>query len=144
MQVTADGHDPYPRAIRKVLGTEVEHRDNAPLHRRIEQDHRGIKQRYDPMLGFCASPRHNASVVLSKKSVSTFVRDGNGNSLSLFPVVGGRSFRKYVCYQYSLLPPNTTTQRESHDPRQPCSSRAASPDTFVFHYKEIALSTIHC
>src|SRR4051812_10191070 len=53
-QVTTDGHDSYPRAIREVLGTDVEHRDNAYLNRRIEQDHRGIKQRYYPMLGFGA------------------------------------------------------------------------------------------
>jgi putative transposase len=32
----------------------VDHRDNAYLNRRIEQDHRGIKQRYYPMLGFGA------------------------------------------------------------------------------------------
>jgi putative transposase len=51
-QVTTDGHDSYPRAIREVLGTDVEHRDNAYLNRRIEQDHRGIKQRYYPTLGF--------------------------------------------------------------------------------------------
>ena len=37
-----------------ILGTEVEHHDNAYLNRRIEQDHRGIKQRYYPMLGFGA------------------------------------------------------------------------------------------
>ena len=55
-QVTTDGHDSYPRAIREVLGTDVEHRDNAYLNRRIEQDHRGIKQRYYPMLGFGAFP----------------------------------------------------------------------------------------
>jgi putative transposase len=53
-QVTTDGHDSYPRAIREILGTEVEHRNNAYLNRRIEQDHRGIKQRYYPMLGFGA------------------------------------------------------------------------------------------
>jgi putative transposase len=55
-QVTTDGHDSYPRAIQEVLGTEVEHRKNAYLNRRIEQDHRGIKQRYYPMLGFSAFP----------------------------------------------------------------------------------------
>jgi len=53
-QVTTDGHDSYPRAIREILGSNVEHRDNAYLNRRIEQDHRGIKQRYYPMLGFGA------------------------------------------------------------------------------------------
>src|SRR5918992_1914958 len=53
-QVTSDGHDSYPRAIREVLGDEVEHRCSAFLNRRIEQDHRGVKQRYYPMLGFGA------------------------------------------------------------------------------------------
>ena len=53
-QVTTDGHDSYPRAIREILGQGVEHRNNAYLNRRIEQDHRGIKQRYCPMLGFSA------------------------------------------------------------------------------------------
>ena len=51
-QVTIDGHDSYPRAVREVLGQGVEHRDNADLNRRIEQEHRGIQQRYYPMLGF--------------------------------------------------------------------------------------------
>jgi putative transposase len=55
-QVTSDGHDAYPRAIRETLGPTVEHRCSAYLNRRIEQDHRGIKQRYYPMLGFGAFP----------------------------------------------------------------------------------------
>ena len=53
-QVTTDGHDSYPRAIREVLGSNVGHRNNAYLNRRIEPDHRGIKQRYYPTLGFGA------------------------------------------------------------------------------------------
>ena len=40
----------------EVLGPKVEHRCNAYLNRRIEQDHRGIKQRYHPMLGFGSLP----------------------------------------------------------------------------------------
>ena len=55
-QVTTDGHDSYPRAIRETLGPHTKHRCNAYLNRRIEQDHRGIKQRYYPMLGFGAFP----------------------------------------------------------------------------------------
>ena len=51
-RVTTDGHDSYPRAIRRVLGRKVEHRTNRYLNNRIEQDHRGIKQRYYPMRGF--------------------------------------------------------------------------------------------
>jgi transposase-like protein len=52
-QVTTDGHDSYPRrAIRESLGPKVKHRCSAYLNRRIEQDHRAVKQRYYPMLGF--------------------------------------------------------------------------------------------
>lgn len=55
-QVTTDGHDSYPRAIRETLGRKVAHRCSAYLNRRIERDHRGVKQRYYPMLGFGALP----------------------------------------------------------------------------------------
>jgi putative transposase len=50
--VTTDGHRSYPRAVRETLGNEVVHRTNVYLNNRIEQDHRGIKQRYYPMHGF--------------------------------------------------------------------------------------------
>ena len=51
-RVTTDGHDSYPRAIRSELGEGVRHRTNRYLNNRIEQDHRGIKGRYQPMRGF--------------------------------------------------------------------------------------------
>ena len=51
-RVTTDGHDSYPRAIRETLGSEVTHRTNRYLNNRLEQDHRGMKQRYYPMRGF--------------------------------------------------------------------------------------------
>jgi putative transposase len=51
-QVTTDGHRSYPRAVHETLGNEVAHRTNVYLNNRIEQDHRGIKQRYYPMHGF--------------------------------------------------------------------------------------------
>lgn len=35
-----------------MLGRNVLHRTNQYLNNRIEQDHRGIKQRYYPMRGF--------------------------------------------------------------------------------------------
>jgi putative transposase len=50
--VTTDGHRSYPRAIRETRGNEVAHRTNGYLNNRIEQDHRGMKQRYSPMHGF--------------------------------------------------------------------------------------------
>ena len=50
--VTTDGHRSYPRAIGETMGNEVLHRTNVYLNNRIEQDHRGIKQRSYPMRGF--------------------------------------------------------------------------------------------
>jgi len=47
-RVTTDGHDSYPRAIRETLGDDVMHRCSPYLNNRLEQDHRGIKQRYYP------------------------------------------------------------------------------------------------
>lgn len=50
-KVTTDGHDSYPRAIHRILGRKVVHRTSRlalielPYYR-MEQDHRGIKQRY--------------------------------------------------------------------------------------------------
>src|SRR4028119_2501181 len=53
-RVTTDGHDSYPRAIRETLGQDVSHRCNPFLNNRIEQDYRGVKQRYYPMRGFAS------------------------------------------------------------------------------------------
>ena len=54
VQVTTDGHDAYPRASRETLGDTVLHRTSRYKNNRIEQDHRGVKQRYYPMRGFGA------------------------------------------------------------------------------------------
>jgi putative transposase len=51
-RITTDGHDAYPCAIRNVFGDRVTHRTNRYLNNHVEQDHRGIKQRYRPMYGF--------------------------------------------------------------------------------------------
>jgi transposase-like protein len=51
-QVTTDGHTSYPRAIRETMGNDVLHRKKKYLNNRLEQDHRGVKQRYYPMKGF--------------------------------------------------------------------------------------------
>jgi putative transposase len=51
-RITTDGHEAYPRAIRHVFGGQVKHRTNRHLNNHLEQDHRGIKQRYYPMGGF--------------------------------------------------------------------------------------------
>jgi putative transposase len=51
-KVTTDKEVSYPGAIKEVLGRKVEHRTNKYLNNGIEQDHRGIKQRYYPMQSF--------------------------------------------------------------------------------------------
>ncbi|GAC1401488.1 MAG: hypothetical protein NVSMB49_16080 [Ktedonobacteraceae bacterium] len=51
-EMTTDGHDSDPRAMRDTLGSEVIHRCKRYLNTRLEPDHRGIKQRSSPMCGF--------------------------------------------------------------------------------------------
>jgi transposase-like protein len=51
-RVTTDGHTSYPRAVRETLGDQVLHRTSKYLNNGLEQDHRGIKQRYYPIHGF--------------------------------------------------------------------------------------------
>jgi len=53
-QVTTDGHDASPRAIRETLGRVVIHRTSRDKNKRIEQDHRGVQQRSYPLRGFGA------------------------------------------------------------------------------------------
>ena len=50
--LTTDKHPAYNKAVRWIVGRKVLHRQNQYLNNRIEQDHRPLKQRYYPMLGF--------------------------------------------------------------------------------------------
>jgi putative transposase len=50
-RITTDGHGAYPRAVRNVFGDRVTHRTSRYLNNRLEQNHRGIKQRYQPTTG---------------------------------------------------------------------------------------------
>jgi len=50
-QVTTDGHDAYPRAIRETLGPAVQHRTSRDKNNRSAQDRRGVKQRSYPLRG---------------------------------------------------------------------------------------------
>jgi len=52
LRMTTDKHPAYTKAIRWIAGRKVLHRHNQYLNNRMEQNHRGIKQRYYPMLGF--------------------------------------------------------------------------------------------
>jgi transposase-like protein len=62
-QVTTDGHRCYPRAIRETMGDHVQHRTNKYLNNPLEQDHRGIKQRYHLMCSFGTFEQQPVSVV---------------------------------------------------------------------------------
>jgi putative transposase len=53
-RVVTDGLSSYPRAIAETLGSDVAHEPGSCLDNPVEQDHRGIKQRSYPMLGFGA------------------------------------------------------------------------------------------
>lgn len=52
LRMTTDKHPAYTKAIRWIIGRRVLHRHNQYLNNLIEQNHRSIKQRYYPMLGF--------------------------------------------------------------------------------------------
>ena len=52
LRMTTDKHPAYTKAIRWIVGRKVLHRHNQYLNNRMEQNHRPIKQRYYPMLGF--------------------------------------------------------------------------------------------
>jgi len=52
LRITTDKHPAYTKAIRWIVGRKVLHRQNRYLNNLMEQNHRPVKQRYYPMLGF--------------------------------------------------------------------------------------------
>jgi len=52
LRITIDKHPAYTKAIRWIVDRKVLHHHNQYLNNLIEQDHRSVKQRYYPMLGF--------------------------------------------------------------------------------------------
>jgi transposase-like protein len=52
LRMTTDKYPACTKTIRWIVGRKVLYRHNKYLNNRIEQDHRSIKQRYYPMLGF--------------------------------------------------------------------------------------------
>ena len=52
LRLTTDHHPAYPKAIRWIIGRKALHRRGQYLNNFMEQDHRAVKQRYYPMLGF--------------------------------------------------------------------------------------------
>jgi hypothetical protein len=51
-KVTTDKHASYPPALDEVFCDDLEHRTSKYLNNHLEQDHRGVKGRYQPMRGF--------------------------------------------------------------------------------------------
>lgn len=50
--ISTDKHPAYQKAIRRIVDRKALHCTNRYLNDRMEQQHRPIKQRYHPMLGF--------------------------------------------------------------------------------------------
>ena len=83
-QVTTDGPTSYPRAIRETLGSNTLHRMNTYLNHRLEQDHRGIQQRYSPMRGFgCFEAAARFCGAFDKLGTSLRPRPTMGEPISL-------------------------------------------------------------
>ena len=51
-KVTTDKHASYPPALDEVFCDDLEHRTSKYLNNYLEQDHRAVKGRYQPMQGF--------------------------------------------------------------------------------------------
>ena len=90
-RVTTDGHDSYPRAIRTRLGEGVKHRTSRYLNNRLEQDHRGVKGRYQPMRGFKCPRSADHSVEATMRCVTCFVPAPVPINMFL-PTTAGSSF----------------------------------------------------
>ncbi len=83
--VTTDGHDADPRAIRETLGIGVTHHCSRYKNNRIEQEHRGLKQRYDPMRGFgrfLSAARYCSACEEQRQSCRAQGRSGEQPSLA--------------------------------------------------------------
>jgi len=97
-RVTTDGHDSYPRAIRETLGLEVIHRCSRYKNNVIEQDHRGLKGRYQPMRGF-GSVSGAARFCAAYEEVRDFFR----HRTTLHEIVPLRVQREQYCTRFRAL-----------------------------------------
>ena len=85
-RVTTNKEVSYPRAIREELGGDVVHRTNQYLNNLIEQDHRGIKQRYGPMKGFIKSFESASRFCRAHDELRSYYKAGKrGEKVSLKP-----------------------------------------------------------
>jgi putative transposase len=81
-KITLDGYSASPRAVKElkaegVLPRDVELRSNAYLNNIIEQDHRRVKQRVGPMLGF--KRFEHAAIVIAGIELAHKLRKGQFN-----------------------------------------------------------------
>ncbi len=85
-KITLDGYEASHRAVSElkaegVLLESVEVRTSKYLNNRAEQDHRRVKQRYYPMLGFKSFS--NAAVTLSGIELAQKIRKGQFDTSSI-------------------------------------------------------------
>ena len=85
-KITLDGYEASHRAVAElqaegVLPFGVEVRTSRYLNNLIEQDHRRVKQRYYPMLGFKSFS--NAAVTLSGIELAQKIKKGQFNTASI-------------------------------------------------------------
>ena len=85
-KITLDGYEASHQAVAElkaegVLPAGVEVRTSKYLNNLIEQDHRRVKQRYYPMLGFKSFS--NAAVTLSGIELAQKIRKGQFNTSSI-------------------------------------------------------------
>ena len=85
-KITLDGYEASHRAVAELkaegmLPSGVEVRTSRYLNNLIEQDHRRVKQRYYPMLGFKSFS--NAAVTLSGIELAQKIRKGQFNTSSV-------------------------------------------------------------
>ena len=85
-KITLDGYEATHQAVADlqaegVLSATVEVRTSKYLNNLIEQDHRRVKQRYYPMLGFKSFS--NAAVTLSGIELAQKIRKGQFNTSSI-------------------------------------------------------------
>lgn len=100
-QVTTDVHDSYPREIRETLGRKVKHRCSAYLNRRIERDHRGIKQRTILCWGLALCHRLSDSVGHSRKFGSISAPAANRKKSSHSPTPDDSFYPEHSNWKHS-------------------------------------------
>ncbi|EWY35939.1 hypothetical protein N825_32075 [Skermanella stibiiresistens SB22] len=74
-KVTTDKHASYMPALDEVFHDDLEHRTSKYLNNHLEQDHRAVKGRYQPMRGF---QTHTSAFrfCLAHDEVRDFLRPG--------------------------------------------------------------------